>query len=774
MISGLVSDTEGNPLSFVNVVLYDSNQNYIDVKSSEQDGSYTFDLIMPGDYYLQASLIGYNDYTSDTFNITDRPKTRMISLSQDENILNTVEIVGKKPLLEQRADRLVVNVADNLTSLNTSMQDVMKKIPGVIIINDRLSLAGQSNVTILINGKTTKYMDMESLLQDMPGDNIQKVEVITNPGAEFEASGTGPVINIILKKNLLQGTNGSVRVGVEHTDQIGYTGGLSMSHIYKGLNLQGNIGYAKSNWREELIAYRHIARVGGFTDYDQFTDDFSERDRYYGGGTIDYTINDHHTIGINGRGVLGKRIGEKSATTKIIDSDEAVQNLITDNNGIRDYDYFTVNPYYTLTLDSTGHKLNADFNYVRFQSDDNSTQFNTVSSGSFQPIDQEYEQPGTSKLWTAQLDYSKPISKNVTLKSGLRFSQSDLDNNNIRYDIIDQKKVLNALQSNHYLFNEDVQAIYLKGDMKSGDYSFSAGLRYESSQSEGYSITVDSTLTRDINKLFPSFGISGPLMGSLGWAADYSYRIERPSFWTLNPFVYYYDPFTYEQGNPNILPETTHSGKVSITYDSQPFLQFLYSYTDDAMVNVTEQNDVTGETARRIVNLAERVRYGVNLFFPLDMISGGFLNGYGGVMYYNKAYKGLVQESTFDQNADAVDLFIQGNFSLPADIKTEFGAWYTSGGLEDILRYKWMYGTSLGFSKTFLDKALKISIGIEDPTNRFFNASFQHVNQDIQVENRWSNKNINLQVQYKFGNQYAKKKKLNRNIESESSRLNRD
>jgi len=123
-----------------------------------------------------------------------------------------VEVVAKVPLLEQRADRMVVNVAKSLTSVNGSLMEIMKKVPGMLVVNGKLSMSGNSNPTILIDGRTTQYMDIQSMLREMPGDNIERIEVIHQPGAEFEASGNGPIINIILKKNKLYGTNGSLTV----------------------------------------------------------------------------------------------------------------------------------------------------------------------------------------------------------------------------------------------------------------------------------------------------------------------------------------------------------------------------------------------------------------------------------------------------------------------------------------------------------------------------------------------------------------------------------
>ena len=208
-IEGKITDENNQAIFFATVAVYNAaDSSLVKAESTDDDGRYKLSNLKDGAYYLNATMLSYADQSTPTILLQGDSKSYDIQLLPDANILTTIEIKDKAPLLEQKADKLIVNVEGNMTNTSGSLLDVMKKVPGMLVVRDRLSLAGSGTPTILLNGKTTQYMDVQSLLRDMPGDNIKKVEIIHQPGAEYEASGSGPIINIILKKNSLFGTNG--------------------------------------------------------------------------------------------------------------------------------------------------------------------------------------------------------------------------------------------------------------------------------------------------------------------------------------------------------------------------------------------------------------------------------------------------------------------------------------------------------------------------------------------------------------------------------------
>lgn len=757
-LSGTITNSKGDGVFYATIALYrQSDSTVAKAESSDAAGRFTLKDIPDGQFFLEVSMLGFLDEKlGEIVFPRDNRKHFDLQLSEEAQNLATVEVTAKAPLLEQRADRLIVNVENNLTSLNSNLLDVMKKVPGVLVVGDKLRMAGQSNVTILLNGKTTKYMDVDALLKDIPGDNIKRVEVIHQPGAEFEAEGTGPIINIITKKNSLFGTNGSVNAGLSKGKYWRYRTGLNLSHYQGNLNINGGVGVGRNSWYEGLDVVR---KVGNDT-YSQTTENPNLSEYLQGNLSLDWDVTERHRLGFSSRWNGNQRDFNIANRTEIdfADATSGDLQLLTDNRRKGTWNMLTVNPYYSFEVDTMGQKLDFDVNYVRIGNDASNFLQPKEMNFDVEFPDQLYEQPGSSVIYTTSLDYTYPFSKMLKMQMGGRFSTADLDND-LRSFEEDAAGVLqpNLSQSNHFLFEEDIWAGYAKMDWKTGKWSGTAGLRYEDSQSTGYSITLDSTQSRRIAKIFPSASLSRELTKKLGAIVAYSYRIDRPHYGDLNPFVYYLDPYTYEQGNPRLRPALTHSTKFSLTFENQPFFNVEYKYTNDAMVEVTEQDDATGKTFLTNVNLDNFKVLNISMFFPLDFIPK--TSGYGGfIANYNK-YDSPYLTEQFRRSKWDYTAFLNANITLPAKVEMELSGWWNSGGLQGIITSEWLFGADFGLARKFLDDKLKLSLGVENFARRFFHGKVDYSNMNFDVVSRWDAPVYNFQLHYKFGNQHMKSKK---------------
>ena len=755
-ITGKVSDNKGG-VYFATVALYNKTDSTIyKAESTDENGNFKIKNIKDGDYYLETSMIGYISNKIDVINFPEsNGKNFDLELKTDAKVLNEIEVVARKPLLEQKSDRLIVNVENNITSLNGSVLDVMKKVPGMIVVGDNLRMAGQQNMTILINGKTTKYMDVQSLLKDMPGDNIKKVEVITQPGAEFDAEGTGPVLNIILKKNSLFGTNGNISLGAGKGQYWKYKTALTLSHYQGNFNVNGSIGFRRNSWWDEMAITRRV----GNDIYSQISDDPSLSNSFRSNLSMDWDISDKHRTGISGRFIDSR--GDYTITnTTLVDFGDANAidwNLKSNNLQNDDWKLMSVNPYYTFTIDTSGQKIDFDFNVVRIETDNTNTLETTeLNEGQLFPSLRNI-QIGETNIFTTQLDYTLPISDDFKFQIGAKYSDASLDNN--LESLFDEIGIWenNVGQSNHFLFDETIAAAYTKVTWKKNKWNGTAGLRYEDSNSVGYSITIDSTITRDIAKLFPSVSIGRSLTKELGATMAYSYRIDRPRYNNLNPFRYFLDQYTFQKGNENLAPALTHSLKFNLHYDNQPFFNIEYKHTNDAIVELAEQNDAEGTSNLVTTNLETFQNFNASLFFPLDFIPK--ISGYAGVIAnygkYDSEYLGeLFLRDKWDYTG-----FIAAEFELPAKINTELTGWYNSGGQDGITNAEWLYGVDIGFSRKFMDGKARLSAGVENLFARYLTAEVVYSNLDIDVRNRWDGPVVNMQFTYKFGNQHMKGRK---------------
>ncbi len=755
--SGQVKDDQKKTVFFATVALYNQvDSSFSKSASSDDQGKFSIENIKDGPYYVEITMLGYQKVT-ETLNFpNDNNKELDIQLKTDAAVLSTVEVTAKLPLLEQRSDRLIVNVENNLTSLNSNLMDVMKKVPGMIVTGDKVRMAGQSNITILINGRSTKYMDINSLMKDIPGDNIKRVEVIHQPGAEFPAEGTGPIINIILKKNSLFGTNGRLNLGVAKGENWRYNSRLSLSHYQGSVNIHGGIGYRKNAWYDNLKITRIVA--GDTYTQDSYDPGFS--DGWNGQLALDWDIDDRHRIGFSSRYINSETDNLIENTTDITFANDGVPEwkLLSENKQEKTWNLKTVNPYYQFEIDTSGQKLAFDISYTKIENDgSNVLSSNEVNLG-IPFYAQENLQLGDTDFWTGQLDYTYPFSKDIKLQIGTKYSDANLDNDltNLKEDSSSVWSI-DPNSSNHFIFDETIYAAYSKVSFNKGKWNGTLGLRYENSDSEGYSVTLDSLIERPISKLFPSASIGRKITNDLTASLAYSYRIDRPRYSNLNPFRYFLDQYTFEAGNPNLAPSLTHSGKFNLAYQGQPFFNIEYKHTKDAMVEVTEQDDDAGTSNLATVNLENFKVFNISLFFPLDFIPG--ISGYGGVIANRSAYDSGYLDDHFAKTKWDYTGFMQAEFKLPGQINGEVTGWYNSGGQDGLVNASWLYGVDIGFRKKFLDDKLSISLGCENILARYLSADVKYSNMDILIRDRWDGPVVNTKISYRFGNQHMKQAK---------------
>ncbi len=751
-IGGEVQDEGNQPVHFATVALYQSSDStYVDAQTTEEDGSFNFKDVEQGNYYLQTTMLGFADQLTDLTIPLSSPL--MIMLSQDVNLLTTVEITAKKPLLEQKADRLVVNVEENLTGLNGNVLSVLKKVPGLLIIGDQVKMEGSNTPNILINGKSTQYMDVQSLLKDMPADNIKKIEVIHQPGAEFDAEGTGAILNIILKKNNLFGTNGNVRAGVANGENWKYTSSVNLSHYQGNLNVNAGLSYKNYPYWESNDITRRIQD----TTFTQVSDDPGFGESWRGNLSLDYHITDRHSVGIQTRYINWSGNNAITTNTEVDYNTPLKQNLslLTDNSSDEIWRLRSVNPYYTYNIDTSGQKIEFDVNYSTIVNDGESILTTTEVDENYILPRQKYDQPGSTNIYASKLDYTLPLNNDLTISAGAKYSSAALDNDlKALNEGAEGNFRLDTFNSNHFLFDEVIFAAYSKINFQLDKWSGTAGLRYEDSHSEGYSITIDERITRDIKKLFPSFSLSREISGPLAASVAYSYRINRPRYSNLNPFVYYLDAFTFLQGNPMLRPAFAHSFKFNLMFEKQPFFNIEYKDVTDVMTDLTQQNDATGETNLSTFNLESFKNLNISLYFPLDFIPRA--SGVGGVIANNNIYDSEYLNAVLYRQQWDFTGFIQTEWTLPYKIMGELSAWYNSGGIEGIIDAEYLYGVDVGVAKKFLDDKLRVNVGIENILAKYMTANINYENMDLSIYNQWDGPVYNLELSYKFGNQHMK------------------
>ncbi|PHI18721.1 hypothetical protein CEQ90_16315 [Lewinellaceae bacterium SD302] len=744
------------PAEFVNVILLTAtDSSIVKLELADEAGTYTFSDLEAGTYFVRTSGLGYADINHPGFQLEENQQLKLdaIDLESSAFQLETVEVVSKKPFLEQRAGRLVVNVEDNITGQGGSVTDLLKKVPGVVVIGEQVSMAGKSGLTILIDGRPTKYMDIQSLLREMPADNIKSIEVISQPGAAFDAEGSGGVINIILKKNSLLGTNGSVYIGAGYGELAKYRTGLSLNHRSGALNITGGLGLRRGSWIEGL----DLDRIVGDSLFEQRNYEEGFSNSINGRLGLDYDLSDNHRIGISGRGFYSDSPYDGENRTRILDlaSGEPISTFSTINSRKRSTLSINTDAFYRWKIDTSGQQLTIDGSYSSFTRDNVTSLITEGDLG----IERENDEPAEAMIYTAQLDYKKPFGQQLQVEAGLKYSLADLDNELIA-TLLDTNGIFvnDPSLSNHYLYDEEIYAAYSQLRYQKEGFEIVAGLRYENTNTKGNNLTIDSINTLDYGKFFPSLSVSIPINNTFGVAMAYSYRIERPSYYDLNPFIGFIDPLTFNKGNPFLRPELVHSGSVSLTYEKQPFFNLSYDRTNDVISQVTQQDDESGIAFQTTVNLDKFTRYGGQLFFPLDFIAKP-ISGYAGVMGFYNDYDSDYLGGELDNSQFTWTGFAQVNVNLPSDWKLEVTGWYQGAGVDEgILNNNALYGVDAGIQKKFLDNKLRVQLSADGIIQKFFTGNIDFQNQQMKIRSYWEAPVFNARVTYSFGNRFLKSK----------------
>jgi len=764
-ISGKVTDEANQILSFSNVVLYNSNNDTpLKAVIVEENGMYTFSNVKNGTFIVEASLFGYKTKRSIVLNIdTTKNVTFDFVLKEDvpEN-LDEVVVVAKKPVITQNAEKLVVNL-ENSEMVNSNVRDVMKKIPGVLVTGSNLSYAGQNNLRILINGKQTNYMNMQTLLREMPADNIAKIELIQQPGAEYDADGSGALINIILKKNVKLGTYGTLKSMVGYADDFTFRKSASIASFKGKINWQTGASYSRGSWREDLQIIRRV----GDDVYDQFSRSPFDPNTLRINAGLDYYINKKHSAGISVQRV-GSSSNRVTDNVTNITSNGILDVLETDNRFERDWTLYVIDPYYE--YDDDKNKITLDFTYVDYNSMNENNLFQ-VGQSMIDYDNQRYFQDADYNIYTYQVDYKRILNDNISVHAGLKLSSVDSDSDlQSLVQTTTGDFINNPNQTNRFLIDEDIMAAYAKVNVKLDKWSFSGGLRWEQSETTGTSQNLNTSLDRTIAKFFPSLSISRNITDEIAANVAYSYRIQRPSYETLNPFVYYYDPFTFEQGNPTLRPALTNSFRFNLTYENQPFFGVSYSRTDDTLFELISQNDATSETSRSVINLAKNENWSFNLFAPLSFIKG--LEGYTGVIVNYNRFMSENLNPVLDNKKWNMTWFTSAEYKLPWGIQSEVSGYYTSGGFEGQIEFDWIAGLDIAFSKKFMNDQLKVSVELEEILDRKFNGAINYDNVNANIISDFPRRNIFLLLSYSFGNKYNKKKSRKNSAGDEVDRIN--
>ena len=693
---------------------------------TERDGSVTFEQVKEGAYLLSTSVVGYKKAFTGQFTV-DQGNQKIVvpdvRLSASSSELKEVGVVAKKPFIEKQIDRIVVNVSSSAISAGNTALDVLARSPGVLVNqSDNISMKGKQGVIVMIEGKLTNLSstDLANLLRSMPANSIDKIELITNPSAKFDAAGSAGIINIILKKDMRYGTNGSLSASAGQGRYGKMNTGINLNYRNKGVNIFGNYNYTYRNGFNNLVLDRQFFNDNGQLQGAYLQNNYLKFPLHSNLAKVgmDYSPSKNTTIGVVFTGLISQFNPSGNDASDVLDSlRQKVSYFRTTSQASNRLKNYAGNLNFKHNIDTAGQDITADLDYARYNVSsvqDYMTSYFNLDGTKAQPDDiLNDHQPGVLDIYSIKADYTLPLKKQVRFEAGFKSSYVKADNNLSFYNIINQTPVFDTTKSNHFLYNENINAGYLNLSKGWGQYKVQLGLRAEQTISHGDQLTTDNKFKNSYIQLFPSLFISDKLNEQNEFSFSFGRRVDRPTYKQMNPFKFYLDPSTYVQGNPYLGPQTTYTLQADYTFKQKYIASFIYSNTGNSITSVLYPDPVNERvTIQSDVNLSHNYYYGFSFTVPVDITrwwsSTNNLN-----TYYN-SYTGNLANTPLDKGKFAFDANSNNTFVISKNTSAELNGIYNSGNVYGYLYIKHTIELSAGIQQTVLKGKGTLKFNVSD------------------------------------------------------------
>jgi iron complex outermembrane recepter protein len=659
-----VESTEKQPIAFASVSLLRQDSSLIKSLMTDSLGRAVFSSLASGSYLLKVSYVNYETYHSELIDLSSKPDFQSrILLQPAAGLIGNVTVTAKKPLVQFMPDKTVINVEAGITNAGATVMEVLEKSPGVTVDRDgNVSLKGRANVQIMIDGKLTQLSgsDLQNLLNGMNASQVETIELMDNPPAKYDAAGNSGIINIRLKRVKQKGFNGTLTVAGGHGLRYKNNNGLIINYRTGDWNYFFNYSVVNNGNQMDLWAirtnYKPDGTIASVLEQPYKTLGTATTHNLRAG--VDYSLNKKTTLGFAFTGTYLIRDNDGRANASWKNNTGTVDSTIvtTSNNYSRlkqgglNFNMrhsFNSKEELAADVDLIGYKILTDQHFENLSSVVGSQA--DASRGNI---------PSDIKIFSAKADYSKQL-RNLLWEAGWKTSRVNTDNF-ARYEYLDNSTWKEDLgKSNHFLYKEDIHALYSSFTLKSGRWSTQGGLRYEytgyNAKQLGNAVVKDSSFNRNYHSLFPTFFVSYEADSVNTFTFRAGRRIDRPGFQKLNPFVFIINKYTFQQGNPYFLPQYTWNSEISHQYKDILSTGVSYSITNDYFSQIFLTNP-DGTIVYTEGNIGKMRNLGVSMSVQLPIASWWSLSGQAvfnrklieGTLW--REYKATINQGTFSMN----------------------------------------------------------------------------------------------------------------------------
>jgi len=783
-LSSKLLDGDGAPVMFANVVLYSSpDAKLIKVESSDENGKFIFRNVDNGSYYIEASFIGYTNYKSEPINIKEDDIVLSDFIMETNSVeLEAAVVTARRALVEVKPDRMVFNVEGTINAAGDDALGLLRKAPGVLVDNNNnVTVLSRSGVLIYVDGKRLPLTgdDLTAYLSNLPAEQIDRMDIITNPGAKYEAQGNAGIIDIRLKRDKSHGMNGSISGSVSQ-GRFG-KGNVSSMGNYRNsiLNTFGTIGYNGGSSYNDMLFINN--QNGLILDESNLSENTTNGINYRWG--TDFFFGKNQTVGflVSGQNQNTESNSENRIEISQLASASNIDSiLIAENISDQKRDQSTYNINYA--FDNKKHSLNVDLDYGKYRNDYEYIQPNRYfledETTLVTEVLTEYDTPIEIDIYTGKIDYESDIFGGK-IGLGTKFSKVKTDNSFLFYNIENSERAFDDVRSNIFLYDENVYAGYANYQRAINQkWGMSAGLRVESTDAVGDLQAFREDLQEDPVNLnytnyFPSGGLTYNQARNKTWSLNYGRRINRPDYNVLNPFTVQLSELSFMKGNESLNPEIVNNLELGYTLNYRYNFKLSYSKTTNQITRLIAPDDEDPRAGFITwANLAEQTIYGFNASLPFTVtpwwnafanISGGYLN--------NQADYG--DGAIVDVQAFTYSFFQQHTFTLPRGFTGEISGYFSGPGVwGGVFRYNETWSLNLGLQKKFFNDMMNVKLSFNDI---FFQSGWDGVSNfdGLIGEGRgnWDSRRAAISVSYNFGNTNVKSRKRKTGIEDETKRV---
>ncbi|MFN8275331.1 MAG: TonB-dependent receptor, partial [Flavobacteriaceae bacterium] len=578
----LVKELKDHQQALVSLYLEDG-LTLVKIEVPSANGTFEFVQIPSKNYKLSIDFPGYQAYWSEVFQVNQEDLTLpdIVMTSASTQQLSEVVITKKKALIENKIDRTVVNVEAMMTTAGGDAMDVLEKSPGIIVDqNGTITFKGKSGVQVFIDDKPTYLSgsELEAYLKSLPASTLDKIELMTNPPAKYDAAGSAGVINIVSKRSKNRGFNGSVTSRYSQGKRPSTRQGINLNYANEKVRIFGNVGYAYMNPVNDLFIFRRFKNPDGTAKSLFYQDSYLNNKTQTANAKVgmDYYLSKRTTLGVGVSGLLKSNLQKNQVNSRLTNPAGVVDSTIVANNREKErFGNLGLNLNFRHDLDTLGQKVTADFDYLNYDTSTDQTFKNFV----YQPDGSQSSQdelrgylPTKINIYSFKTDFAKPLKNNGSFEAGYKISYSKTDNQADYRDVVAGTEIPNYDTSNHFKYDEMINAVYLNYNTTYKRFTFQTGLRLEHTYSKGNQLgnvlKPASTFKRDYTNLFPTAYVQYQLdsIGNHLISVNYGRRINRPYFQDLNPFVSPLDKFTFYAGNPYLNPSFANNYELSYRY----------------------------------------------------------------------------------------------------------------------------------------------------------------------------------------------------------------